>query len=269
MLARTPIIFSSLFVILAYAAQSANAAPQILGLLATKVPQPMACNGDVCSADLASFCLQPKRGEPWPGQRYHAANANKFQLVVQTADGDIRTLKAQSHVRFQSNVAMTAVRAYVKRNFLAGLGARSISLQIRPGAVLLPAATKDDPDPITPDEIAAATGRNRSMGAAYFENGGPVGVRARLTAALLSATPVSGKLTRIERARLWRDAVTPELKQVSTPAGIAMARAHLDACHWALDEGTHYSMRSCLEFRHETYMWKQNDMLRRALKAGW
>ena len=265
MLARVSIIFGALIM----ASQSANAAPQILGLLATKVPQALVCSGGECSADLASFCLQPKRGEPWPGHPYRVANEDNIALVVQTADGGTRIFKAKSHVRFKANIAMTAVRAYVDRNFLDSLGAGKFSLQVNAGAALLPVATQGDPDPITADEIAAATGPNRVMGAAFFDNGAPVGVVARLTAALLSQTPQLGKMTKDARRRLWTDAIGTDLERMSTPDGIFKARTHLDACHLALAEGTHHSMRSCLEFQHETFMRKQNEKLRRALKAGW
>ena len=262
-------IFGSLFMTFVFAAQSASAAPQILGLLATGVPQPLVCDGSECSADLASFCLQPKRGEPWPGHPYRAANEDKLELVVLTADRRTRILKARSHVRFRSNIAMTAVRAYVDRKLLDRIGAREISLQVHAGAVLLPAATKGDPDPITADEIAAATGPDRLTGAAFFEDGGPVGSIARLTAALLSATPPFGKMSPDERRRLWLAAISSDLKRVSPPEAIVEARAHLDNCLWALDEGIHYNMRSCLEYQHETLMRKQNEMLRQALKTGW
>ncbi len=265
---RVTTIISTLFMTLVLATQPAGAAPQILGLLATKVPQPLVCIGGECSADLASFCLQSKRSEPWPGHPYHAANPDQFKLAVQMADGRTRILKAGSHVRFKSNIAMTAVRAYVDRKLLDILGARKVSLQVDPGAVLLPTALKGDSDPITAEEIAAATGPDRLTGTAFFENGGPVGETARLTAALLSVTPPSGNMTPAERARLWVDAIGEDLKRVSTSEGISRARAYLDACHWALDEGIHYNMRSCLEYRHESFMRKQNETLRRALKAG-
>lgn len=254
---------------LALAAPAASAAPQVLGLLATKVPQPLLCDERICAADLASFCLQSGRGEPFTGQPYRAARESGLTLVATTAEGRSFSLPAGGHLRFTANIAMTAVRVFVDRAIIDRLGAARLALQVDPGVSLLPIVPADDPDPLTAAEIAYATGPARSVGAAFFEDGGPVGVTARLTAALLSGLPGKGHASPSRRDRLWRDAIDSDLQRVSTAAGLAEAQRHLEACRAALDFGVHYSLRSCLEARHGVLVRAQNDALTNALKALW
>jgi hypothetical protein len=252
-----------------FAVPAAAAAPQVLGLLATKVPQPLLCDDQECAADLASFCLQPGRGEPFTGEPYRAADPAGLTLVVTTAEGRKFSMPADGHLRFAANVAMTAVRVFVDRTIVDRLGATRLALQVEPGVSLLPIVSADDPDPLTPAEISNATGPARSMGAAYFEDGGPVGVTARLMTALLSGLPGKGRVPPLQRGRLWQDAIDTDLRRVSTAEGLDKARQYLEACRGALEAGVHYSLRTCLEARHGTLVRAHNDALRNALKAGW
>ncbi len=254
---------------IALGAPPAAAAPQVLGLLATKVPQPLLCDDRVCAADLASFCLQSGRGEPFTGQPYRAAGADGLILVATTAEGRAFTVATDEHLRFTANVAMTSVRVFVDRAIVDRLGAARLALQVEPGVSLLPIVPAGDPDPLTAAEIAGATGHARSVAAAFFEDGGPVGVTARLTAALLSRLPAKARLSPSQRDRLWRDAIDADLERVSTAEGLAAARRHLEACRAALDVGVHHSLRTCLEARHGVLVRARNDALTSALKALW
>lgn len=254
---------------LAFAAPAATAAPQVLGLLATKVPQPLLCDDRICAADFASFCLQSGRGEPFTGQPYRAAGAAGLTLVATTAEGRTLSVPANGHLRFAANVAMTAVRVFVDRATVGRFGATQLALQVEPGVSLLPIVPADDPDPLTAAEIAHATGPARSVGAAFFEDGGPVGVTARLMAALLSGLPGEGQVSPSQRERLWQDAIDSDLQRVSTAEGLAEARRHLEACRATLEFGVHYSLRSCLEARHGVLVRAHNDALTNALNALW
>ena len=40
---------------------NANAAPQMLGVVASAEPMPLRCEGGVCSIELSSFCLEKER----------------------------------------------------------------------------------------------------------------------------------------------------------------------------------------------------------------
>ena len=99
MVGKNPVFFGLFAFGVMIFAQGAMAAPQILGLLATKVPQPLYCEGDECAADLASFCLQPHRGEPWPGQPYQAIDGSTLTLVGTTADARELRIAAGNRVR--------------------------------------------------------------------------------------------------------------------------------------------------------------------------
>ena len=258
----------SAFIVMA-CVQSASAAPQILGVLATKVPQPLLCEGGECSADLASFCLQPNRGEPWPGQLYTAFDAAELTLVGKTQGAREVRAPAGSYVRFKANVAMTSVRVTVDRSLLDELGVSQLALQVGPGVSLLPVVSPDDSDPLTGKEVALATGAARHAGADFFEDGSPIGVAARLTAALMSRLPMTGKVSATRRVTLWDDAISAALRQTSTREGIARARHHFVTCRAVVKIGIHYNMRSCLEVRHGDMVRKHNRALRKSLKAVW
>jgi len=249
--------------------QPVSAAPQILGLLATKVPQPLLCEGGECSADLASFCLQPNRGEPWPGQPYRVFDAAALTLMGKTQNGRAIRLPAGSQVRFKSNVAMTSVRVTIDRLLLDELGVSQLALQVGSRVSLLPVVSPDDPEPLTNEEVEMATGTARHIGADFFEDGSPIGSAARLTAALMSQLPMTGKVSEARRATLWDDAISARLKQASTGEGIARARHIFLACRANMKIGIHYNMRSCLEVRHGDMVRKHNRALSKSLKAVW
>ena len=65
---------------------SAQAAPQVLGLVATAEPVQMQCVRGTCSADLTTVCLQQRRASPAKGQRYLIHDADAMTAVGRTAE---------------------------------------------------------------------------------------------------------------------------------------------------------------------------------------
>lgn len=244
-------------------------APQILGLMATGVPQPLVCNGAFCMADLASYCLQPERGEPWPGHPYEAVLGSDIKLLGTRADGSTVSVDAAAYAKFAANVAMTAVRVSIGREVLLDLGVKQLSIQVGQRVSLLPVPQEGDPKPLTEEEIALATGPARKVGVEFFEDGGPVGVTARLNAALLTLTPRHGRLSPAERDALWDKAMSSDLLSVATPDGLKQSRATYETCMELLGKGLLFSMRDCMERRHGRMMRKRNRELRNNLKALW
>src|SRR3546814_15326772 len=63
------------------AAMPAVAAPQILGLVASTGPIPLACDDAGCRAELSSFCLPQPRANPAPDTAYQPAAVGGIFLV--------------------------------------------------------------------------------------------------------------------------------------------------------------------------------------------
>lgn len=87
----------------------------------------------------------------------------------------------------------------------------------------------------------------------FFEDGGLVNQSGRLTTALLSATPESGKMT-------------PDLKAISDAEALTQTRNRPETCQRDLVTGNRIRMRTCLEADHRALMRERNDRL---FRAGW
>ncbi len=72
----------------ALASGRAQAAPQILGLMASNgMPTPLHCRDGLCTGSFASFCLQEAREAPADGQDYRLAPGGQLVLNAAAADG--------------------------------------------------------------------------------------------------------------------------------------------------------------------------------------
>ncbi|MEK9722675.1 MAG: hypothetical protein VW405_04210 [Rhodospirillaceae bacterium] len=68
-------------------AAAAQAAPQIIGVVATAQPLPVQCADGVCTAEVSGVCLQEKRPAPPEGTAYRAHGTATLTLTVRTPDG--------------------------------------------------------------------------------------------------------------------------------------------------------------------------------------
>jgi len=80
-------VLSLVVVATATGISGAFAAPQILALLETPEPTPLACAGGVCQAEFSTMCLQKNREIPQPGTAYAPATPDSVVLVLTRADG--------------------------------------------------------------------------------------------------------------------------------------------------------------------------------------
>lgn len=218
------------------------AAPQIMGLVATAEPVPMQCAGGQCTALLSAFCLQEKRLPPNFYSAYLPAASDQVVLVVTAADGGTTRMEAGGLVEFRSRYGYTAIEARLPLDRLAVMQPISLALDVRPRAAMLPVAKAGDPDPLTAEEIATATGPWRLAAEAVMEGDLESAASARTTMRLVNALPVAGDILAGERERLWRRIAS------SAPA---LARRTFDACIRSVDQAIGYPLRKCLEERHE------------------
>src|SRR5262249_21267758 len=99
---------------LTFAAGAVQAAPQVLGLVASLRPTPMLCNAEGCRADLSAFCLQQPRSDPAPGTIYHPGPGTRLTLVVTGRDGATRRLDATPYLAFVDDRGFVSVTAKLK-----------------------------------------------------------------------------------------------------------------------------------------------------------
>src|SRR3546814_11252281 len=84
------------------AAMPAVAAPQILGLVASTGPIPLACDDAGCRAELSSFCLQQPRANPAPDTAYQPAAAGGIFLGGTDLEGAAVRLAAAPSLLFST-----------------------------------------------------------------------------------------------------------------------------------------------------------------------
>lgn len=141
----------------------AQAAPQILAVAATDVPQPLHCEDGVCAAEFSSFCLQKQRSNPRPGTVYYPVSEQSFALSYDDESGTRLTIEGADLVRFTSNRGFTSVLAAIDEKALRDLGATNPTLEVADSATLVPAPEAGDSNPITAEEVAMAIRTLRPM----------------------------------------------------------------------------------------------------------
>jgi hypothetical protein len=176
----------------------AEAAPQILGLVASDgLPMPMRCRDGICTAFLASFCLQEARAAPADGQEYTPGPGGGFTLIGTRPDGSRLILAANDLLTVRLYSGLSTVQVSLSLANLAAKGfalgtADTISVNVAADTTILPVAELGDPDPQTPQEIALATGPLRRLAAASFDTAGEMPDTAKLLGLLINALPADG-----------------------------------------------------------------------------
>ncbi len=239
--------------ILAAAHHGAWAAPQVLAALATDGGIPLTCAEGVCEADISTFCLQRNRPAPGVGAAYAPAAPGAFTLVVTDANGAERRLPAEAHVVFVERRGFTAVSARLREDVLAALGAVGARIEVAAGASLLPVPKEGDPDPLTEDEIARAVGPLRALGTRVVD-GSADAEAARVVGRMVNALPRKGRVGPARRAALWGDVTGEEGLDATEGPALSRAKAEYDWCTESIEGFRFYSLRHCLELRHDRLM---------------
>lgn len=230
-------------VLIAAFAAEARAAPQILGLVATAGPVPMQCDGGRCTALLSAFCLQKERLPPDFGTAYTPYEGAQITVVVTAAGGESRRLNGAGLLEFRSDYGYTAIRAGLPLSAIVGEEPVSVALEVGPRVSMLPRPVAEDSAPLTDAEIALATGPLRLAAESVLEGGSETARTARTTVALVNALPESGDMPRAGREAVW--------SRIAAADAPAAARHTFEACSRTVDQSVGYSLRKCLEERHE------------------
>ncbi len=240
------------------ASGGAQAAPQVLGIVASNGPIPLTCDAAGCRADLSTFCLQQPRDNPQPGQSYKPVDGADILLTGRNAAGEVVRLPAASYLGFTTDRGFTAIEISLPAERLAVLGLTDPAIEIGEKASLIPAATASDANPQTADEIAIATGAFRDKGAEFFDRTGASGDAIRLANRMINALP-RGRQAGDSDGHVLEAAIATPAGQTAAPGGVTLVRQMYSTCQEKVDVTHHVaSMRACLEGTHDRLVVNTN-----------
>jgi hypothetical protein len=252
---------------------SAEAAPQLLGVISSAAPIPMNCESGKCSAELSAFCLEQGRSGPLDGTAYAAVEGRELTLVATYADGTVRRLPAQHYLSIASARSYSAVTASVSEAVREELGAKSLALAVGPRVTLVPLPQAGDPSPVTAAEIAAASVSRRPLAADVIEKSHPAELAAvRLLNRVINALPRTAggaALDLMAPDGLWDKVVGHDAASDSAGArGLAQASLVYESCRRGARYVQGLTLRRCIEASHDALMSSLNEEFWRILGAG-
>lgn len=252
-----PLAAATLLAAIGLSSTPAAAAPQILGVVASITPMPLACKDETCTAQLSAFCLQRERNVP-PGRTvYHAADPGAFTLIATRADGSSVRIALDERIGFSSAFGFASVRVTVPAALLPEWRAVALAIEVLPSASLVPTPVVGDSNPQSDAEVALATGPLREVASRHFDTPSTERDAAQLVEAMVNGFPVRSWEGRVDRTALWERQVTPAMKEAASPEAIALARSIYEKCL-----PNSYGMRQCLELKHM-------NLLSDATRAYW
>jgi hypothetical protein len=262
---KTLAFFAALpLTVIALSSAPAQAAPQILGLIASTEPVPMTCSGGTCTAELSSVCLQQHRPTPSTGTVYRPAKRTHITLTVTGPDGVIHERSVAAALTFKSLRQFSAVKVSLPEATVRQLGDGTARLSVAPMASVIPVASAGDPQPLSAGEIARYTGPLRTLAERAFERDG-----ARVNATRILNQMVNrlsegsndgiGKVT-----SLWQQTVR---KDVSDETRKFLTRA-VDHCRETLRTGVMSDLRSCLSYHHDYLSGENTTNAWQAMNPG-
>lgn len=246
--------------------QTAQAAPQLLGVVASASPLRLHCEGDICRTEISTICLQSHRDTPERYQEYTAHDASAFSLTVVDAKHNEIDVPLSKET-FKSIRGYTAVEVSIDVAALRGQGLEPTSLSVANDGMLIPVADLNDPDPIADDEIIHAMASLKPTAEDVFKTHGPEYEAIRLVNQLLNETPMKGRMAKADREQLW-DNTFAESARESSGAGAHRAADIAGYCQYRTKQGKFFSVRRCLEQRLDGMIMNINTEYWRAVQPG-
>lgn len=248
----------------AIALSPAQAAPQILGLIASTEPVPMACVGGTCTAELSSVCLQQHRATPSTGTVYRPAKGTHITLTVTGPNGVNRRLRVEAALSFISLRQYTAVKVSLPEATVRLLGDGAARLSVGPMASIIPVAIEDDPKPLSAGEIARYTGPLRTAAEVAFKRDSARVNATRILNQMINRLPEYSSVGIEKVDSLWKQTVG---KDVTAGTQKYIKRAVKD-CRETLRTGVLPSLRSCLSYQHDYLSGENTNNVWRAMNPG-
>ncbi len=256
--------FLATFSLTVIALSPAQAAPQILGLIASATPIPMTCADGTCTAEISSVCLQQHRPTPFTGTVYRPAKGTHITLTVAGPNGVERRLPVVAALSFTSLRQFSAVKVSLPEATVRQLGDGVAKLSVGPMASVIPAAIAGDPNPLSAAEIARYTGPLRAMAERAFERDSARVNATRILNRMVNRLPADSNAGIEEVGALWRLTVS---KNVTGETQKFLTHAVND-CRETLRTGVMSNLRSCLSYHHDYLSGENTNNAWRAMNPG-
>lgn len=245
----------------------AQAAPQILALMASNEPMPLTCRAGACAVELTTFCLQEDRASPAKGTVYTLIGGEGVRFVATTADGVETPLAVDGDaLRITSERTHMSVRLSIPVALLQERGIAHVAALVGEGSTLVPAPAPGDPRPLSEADVALASGPLRALASRFVDRAGPVAGAATLTNRLRNALPWRGRSAPERDDGLWSE-VFGDAPATSDRDAMGLARRAYDECLWRSRAST-LTMRECLGALHDRFVGGLNNSYWDATKFG-
>jgi hypothetical protein len=232
--------------------------PQVLGLIATKMPTPLNCVDGTCSGFFSAFCMQEKRPKPASGQRYDLAGAGDLTLVVEQNDGKTRTFSATGLLEFVSEGEYTSIKVSLDQRRLASLNAKAVSVTVPRHVALVPRSAEGMANLHEQEDLETATGPRRFAAEGFFERSNPRADAAVIMSRLINLLPPEGIAPANVRRDVWDKSVGQSLLRELAPEAVESARDTYERCKFYADNGYQVRLRGCLEKTHDELLKSLN-----------
>jgi hypothetical protein len=243
--------------LLAGTAAAVQAAPQILGIVASNgLPTPLHCADGYCSAYLASFCLQEARYAPNKGSEYRLAPGGRLTIIASLGDGRTLRLPAQDLLTIRARSGFTSLWLSIPEARLKALGATAAAVEVGPKTTVLPLAYAGDPRPQSADEVATAAGPLRQIAAETFDRPGEAADTARLIELVINRLPDRSQPSSVTIAALWGEVAASARQSGIAPGSIEATAGVIAECEGSA--GTGFAGGVCLEMRQAELMTNLN-----------
>lgn len=239
-----------------------QAAPQILGLVATLTPLPMSCDGEVCSVEVSGVCLQEHRPAPQAGTAYRVAQGSELTLVVPGLDGVRRTLPVADLVEIKSLRVFSSVAVSLPQSFVQKHGGdiTRASLSVAPLTTLLPVPEAGDPAPLTAQEIREVTGPLRTVAERAIGHDTANLTATRVLNHMVNRLPADASVGATRIAGL-RD-------QARGLEATGLVNRALDLCREKVRVAMSPHLRACLANQHDILNSNTTRIVWRSLRPG-
>jgi len=237
-----------------------QAAPQMLGLVATNGVQKLNCADGVCSVEVSAICLQEERDIPPWGTAYEALNPDRIILVATRRDGSEIRRPIGALVKFESARGSWAVTISIPRATLDALGVAGASLAFEGRVALAPVETPDDPQ----NQAAATAFRAAPEG--VIGHAAPDLAAAHVMNEMINALP---RLT-LDRNKpagdLWRQTFGDT--DIASRPGMKAAAKFFQNCERRARTVDRDDIKQCLELGHDGFISALNQRYWDSLVPG-
>ncbi|MBO6520940.1 MAG: hypothetical protein JJ900_06605 [Rhodospirillales bacterium] len=256
-------IFAAALLVMPAAAQ---AAPQLLGVIATSSPLKLQCSGGTCAVELSTFCMQAERDTPGRHYVYTPHDMSVFKVVAVDGNGKQAELPVTS-AKVRAERGYTAARFEFSVRDLEGRQMTAKALTVAKGGVLVPMPVPGDPDPIREGEVEHALASLQPVADRIFKLHSTEFEAIKVVSRVLSEMPATGRLPKGDRENLWEN-VFDETPRESVGPGMHRAADVVGYCQYRTSQGRFFSVRRCLEQRLDGMMMNINTDYWKATKPG-